>query len=119
TGKLTQRKDGLSISVELVDVRDLSGIWIGHYDRQRADIQKMPEEIAKQVCVELGLQLTGEEQKRLSKRYTESPEAYQLYLKGRYFWNKRTREGLEKAIDYFRKATIAFSSPSRVRLFQK
>jgi serine/threonine protein kinase/tetratricopeptide (TPR) repeat protein len=105
TGKLTKHKDGLSLSVELVDLRNLSGIWIGQYDRKRTYIQRIPDEIAKQICVKLGLQLTGEEQKRLTKRYTDNPEAYQLYLKGRFFWNKRTREGLDKAIGYFRKAT--------------
>ena len=107
TGKLTQRKEGLSLSVELVDVRDLRGLWIGQYDRSRNDIQLMHEEIAKQVCVKLGLQLTGDEQKRLTKRGTDNPESYKLYLKGRHFWNKRTRDGLEKAIDFFKKAIDA------------
>jgi tetratricopeptide (TPR) repeat protein len=104
TGKLTQRKEGLSLSIELVDVRDLRGIWMGQYDRTRTDIQMMQEEISKQICVKLGLQLTSEEQKRLTKRHTDNPEAYQLYLKGRYFWNKRTPELINKAISYFKQA---------------
>jgi TolB-like protein/Flp pilus assembly protein TadD len=103
-GKLTQRKDGLSLSVELVDVRDLSGIWSEQYDRRRTDIQRMPEEIAKRISVRLGLQPTAEEQKRLTKRYTDNPEAYQLYFKGRYFWNKRTEEGMKKGVEYFKEA---------------
>jgi serine/threonine protein kinase/tetratricopeptide (TPR) repeat protein len=104
TGKLTQRKGGLSLSVELVNVRDNSGIWIDQYERKQTDIQGMPEEIAKQVCGKLGLQLTGEEQKRLTKRYTDNPEAYQLYLKGLYFYGKYTEEGLKKGIGYFNQA---------------
>src|SRR5262249_38110285 len=104
TGKLTQRKDGLSLSVELVDVRDHRGIWIDQYDRKRTDIQRMPEEIAKQVCVKLGLQLTGEEQKGLTKRYTDNPEAYEHYLKGRYFYVKSTEEAFKKGIEYFNQA---------------
>jgi serine/threonine protein kinase/tetratricopeptide (TPR) repeat protein len=101
TGTLTPQKNGFSLSVELVDVRDLSGLWSGQYDRERTPVQRMPEEIAKQVCVKLGLKLTAEEEKRLSKRYTDNSEAYQLYLKGRYFWNKRTEEGMKKGVEYF------------------
>jgi serine/threonine protein kinase/tetratricopeptide (TPR) repeat protein len=105
TAELTQRPHGLALRVELVDVRDLRGIWIGQYERKRTDIQTVQEEIAKQVCAKLGLQLTDEEQKRLTKRSTDNPSAYRLFLKGRYFWNKRTREGLEKARTFFREAT--------------
>src|SRR5262249_23757193 len=105
TGRLTPRKEGFSLSVELVDVRDVIGLWREEDDRKRTDIQRMPEEIAKQICGKLGLQLTGEEQNRLVKRYTDNSEAYQLYLKGRYFWNKRTEESLNRGIEYFRQAT--------------
>jgi tetratricopeptide (TPR) repeat protein len=67
----------------------------------------MQEDICKQVCAKLGIQLTGAEQKLLTRQYAKNPEAGQLVLKGRYFWNKRTREGLEKGIEYFRRATDA------------
>jgi serine/threonine-protein kinase len=104
TGKLAPQKNGFSLSVELVDVRDLIGLWSAQYDRERTPVQRMPEEIAKQVCVKLGLKLTAEEEKRLSKRYTDNSEAYQLYLKGRYFWNRRTEEGMKKGVGYFKEA---------------
>jgi tetratricopeptide (TPR) repeat protein len=64
----------------------------------------MQEEIAKQISEKLRFRLTGEEEERLAKHYTENVEAYQLYLKGRYQWNKRTQDGLNKAIEYFEKA---------------
>jgi serine/threonine protein kinase/TolB-like protein/Tfp pilus assembly protein PilF len=105
TGKLTQRKEALSLSLELVDVQDLSGIWFGQYDCKRTDIQTMQEDVSRQVCAKLGLQLTDEEQKLLTRQHVTSTEAHLLYVKGRHFWNKRTREGLEKAIEYFQKAT--------------
>jgi serine/threonine protein kinase/tetratricopeptide (TPR) repeat protein len=104
TGKLTQRKDGLWLSVELVDVRDPHGIWSEQYDPRRTPIQRMPAEVAKQLSLQLGLQLTANEQKRLTKQYTDDPEAYQLYLKGRYFMEKRTEESFKKGIEYFKQA---------------
>jgi serine/threonine protein kinase/tetratricopeptide (TPR) repeat protein len=107
TGKLTQRNESLSLSLELVAVQDLRGIWFGQYDRRRTDIQTIQEDVSKQVCAKLGLQLTGEEQERLTKKDTKNTEAQLFYLKGRNFWNKRTRAGLEKAIEYFRRSTDA------------
>src|SRR5262249_45006217 len=85
-------------------VRDLRGIWIGQYDRKSTNIQTIPEEIAAQVCGKLGVQLTADEQKRLTKRNTHDPEAYQLYLKGRFYWEKRNEEGFKRAIAYFKQA---------------
>jgi TolB-like protein/Tfp pilus assembly protein PilF len=104
TGKLRQGKESLALSVELVDVRDLSGIWIGRYDRKRVDILPVQEEIVKQICAELGVRLSGEEKKRRDKRYTENAEAFELYLKGRYFQSSRTEESLKKSIAYFEQA---------------
>src|SRR5262249_40947416 len=103
-GRMVQRGDNLSISVELVDVRDNSHIWGEQYNRKISDILVLQEEIAKQISEKLRMRLTGEEQKQLTKRYTEDTEAYQLYLKGRYFWNKRTEGGLKKGIEYFQQA---------------
>jgi len=71
------------------------------------DIIEVQEEIAKQISENLRLRLTGEEQKRLTKRYTENVEAYQLYLKGRYYWEKRTGENLNKAVTYFNESIQA------------
>ncbi|MFN2513927.1 MAG: protein kinase [Pyrinomonadaceae bacterium] len=100
-GRITQRGDELSISVELVDARDNSHIWGEQYNRRLSDILAVQEAISREVSEKLRVQLTGEEQKRLSKAATENPEAYQLYLKGRYHLSKRTDEGLKKAIEYF------------------
>lgn len=96
TGRVVQRGDGLSISIELVDARDNSLIWGEQYTRKLADMMLLQEEIAGGVSSRLGLQLTREEKRRL--------EAYQLYHKGRYYWNRRTAEGLRTGIEFFGQA---------------
>src|SRR6185503_15244706 len=96
--------DNLQIRIELVDARDNTNIWASVYNRNQMDLLAMQEEIAEQVPEHLQLRLTGEDQKRVTKRYTEDPEAYQLYLKGRFYWNKRAEEGIKKGIDYFEQA---------------
>jgi len=103
TGRVTQRGDGLLIGVELVDARDNNQIWGEHYNRKFSDIVAVQQEISKEITENLRLRLTGEEQKRLTKPYTENTEAYQLYLKGRYHWNKRP-QGLKEGIKYFEQA---------------
>ena len=103
-GRLVQRGDELSISVELVDVRDNRRLWGEQYNRKLSDITAVQTEIAQQISEKLRLRLTGEEKKRLTKRYTESGEAYQLYMMGRYYARKRTKEGWEKSIEYFNQA---------------
>jgi len=104
TGRVVQRGDNLWISAELVDVNTNHHIWGGQFNRKLADIIVVQEEIAKQISEKLRLRLTGEETARLTKRHTENTEAYQLYLKGRYWWNKRTEESLKKGIEYFNQA---------------
>ncbi len=104
TGKLVQRGDSLNIQTELVDVATMSQLWGQQYNRKFTDILTVQEDIAKQVSEKLRLRPSGEEQKRLAKRYTENTEAYQLYLKGRYYWNRRTAEQLKKANEYFQQA---------------
>jgi serine/threonine protein kinase/Flp pilus assembly protein TadD len=104
TGKVVQSDDNLFISAELVDVRNNRHIWGDKYSRKLADILALQDEIARQVSDQLRRRLTGEEKKRLSKRYTENIEAYQLYLKGRYFWNKRTEKDMRKSLEYFQQA---------------
>jgi tetratricopeptide (TPR) repeat protein len=99
-----QRGDNLSISTELVDSRDNRHLWGEQYNRKGADLLAVQEEIAKQISSKLRLRLTGEEQKRLTKSYTENSEAYQLYLKGRFHWNKYTKDGFKKSIEYFDQA---------------
>jgi serine/threonine protein kinase len=104
TGKLVQRGDTLSIQTELVDVAEESQLWGAQYNRKLADILAVQEEISREISEKLRIRLSGEERKQLTKRYTESTEAYQLYLRGRYYWNKRTAEDLKKGVYYFRQA---------------
>jgi TolB-like protein/DNA-binding winged helix-turn-helix (wHTH) protein/Flp pilus assembly protein TadD len=104
TGRVTRRGDLLIIKAELMDVADGTQLWGDQYNRKDSNILSVQGEIAKQISENLRLKLTGDEQKLLAKRYTENAEAYQLYLKGRYFWNKRTEEGMKRGIGYFEQA---------------
>jgi len=90
--------------MELIDVANHSQLWGESYNRQRSDIFAVQEEIAKEISEKLSVKLNRAEKKRLVKRYTENTEAYHLYLKGRYYVNRRTGEWLKKGIDYFQKA---------------
>jgi serine/threonine-protein kinase len=105
TGRMTQRGDSLSVSVELLDVRDNKQLWGERYERKVTDLLSVQREIARDITERLRLKLSGAEQARAVRRYTENPAAYELYLKGRYHWNKRNPEGLRKAVEYFRQAT--------------
>jgi Tfp pilus assembly protein PilF len=105
TGRVLQRGDTISISVQLVDVQGSYVIWGTQYNRKLADILGLQGEISREIYDKLRLRLTGEEKARLAKRPTENIEAYQLYLKGLYYWNKRTEEGFRRAIEYFSQAT--------------
>ncbi len=104
TGRVTQRGENLSISVELVNASDKTQMWGEQYDRNMSDLLAIQREIASEIVEKLKLKVSGEE-KGAAKHYTESNEAYQLYLKGRFYWNKRTAEGLKKSIEYFNQAT--------------
>jgi serine/threonine-protein kinase len=103
TGRITQRGDNLSISVELTDARDKSHIWGEQYNRKLSDLLAVQEEISRDISQKLQLKLTGEEQKRTAKHYVENVEAYQLYLKGRYA-DQLTEEGFKKAVEHFNQA---------------
>jgi TolB-like protein/Tfp pilus assembly protein PilF/predicted Ser/Thr protein kinase len=103
-GHVTQRGDDLEISAELVDARDNSHIWGQQYSRKASDIFALQGDLAKEMTSMLRIRLTGEDEKRMMKTYTANPEAYQDYLKGRYWWNKATPEGLNKGIEYFQQA---------------
>jgi TolB-like protein/DNA-binding winged helix-turn-helix (wHTH) protein/tetratricopeptide (TPR) repeat protein len=104
TGRVVLNGDRLQIQTELIDVTEVARLWGGQYDRKLSDILVVQGEIAREVSEKLHLRLSGEEKKRLGKSGTDNPEAYQLYLKGQYFWNKRTPEGLKKSIEYYRQA---------------
>ena len=103
-GRVTQRGDTLNISAELINARDSSHIWGQQYDRKLADMVVLREEIAREMASALRVRLTGAEEKRLTRSYTANPEAYQDYLKGRYWLNKSTDEGFNKGTEYFRQA---------------
>jgi DNA-binding SARP family transcriptional activator len=104
TGRVLHRGDALNIQTELVDVSDGAQLWGEQYNRHASDIFEVQKEIANEIAGKLRLKLSGEERERLTKRQTESAEAYRLYLKGAYFRSKATLEGVEKSIEYFRRA---------------
>ena len=103
-GKVTQRGDDLIVSAELVDTRDNSHIWGEQYNRKLSGLLALQKEISREISDKLRMRSSGEQKERLTKSYTESTEAYQLYLKGRYHWNKWTPEGWQKSIEYFQQA---------------
>jgi eukaryotic-like serine/threonine-protein kinase len=103
-GRLVQRGDNLTISTELVDVRDNHRLWGDQYNRKLSDILTLQDEIAREISERLELRLTGQEKELLTKHYTENTEAYELYLKGRYFFDKRTVEGVRQSKVYFQEA---------------
>ena len=104
TGRVLQRGDVLIIKTELVDAEDGSHLWGEQYNRKLSDIFTVEDEISREISDKLRLKLSGAERKQLAKRFTENTEAYQLYLKGRFYWNKRTPDGLKKGIEYFQQA---------------
>lgn len=104
TGRIVQRDDHVLIQTELVELGHGTQLWGEQYDRKAAELIPLQEDLARQISEKLRLRLTGDEEKKLSRHYTADPEAYRLYLKGRYFWNKRSEEGIKKAIAYFQQA---------------
>jgi TolB-like protein/Tfp pilus assembly protein PilF len=104
TGRLQQVGDTLVIQADLVSLGTGSELWGDRYNRKLTDVLSVQEEITHAISQKLRPRLTADEQRPLKKHYSDNPEAYQLYLRGRYFWNKRNEEGLTRAIDYFQKA---------------
>ena len=104
TGRITQRGDTLLVSVELTDARSNRNLWSERYDRKLSDVLGVQREIAGEISARLREHLTGTQKAGLDRGGTSDPEAYQLYLKGRFYWEKRTPESLEKARDYFNQA---------------
>jgi TolB-like protein/Tfp pilus assembly protein PilF/predicted Ser/Thr protein kinase len=105
TGRVVQRANNLIVQAELVDVSSGSQLWGEQYNRGLADIFTVQEDIASEISGRLQSRLTGEDLKRVTKRFTQDTEAYQLYLRGRYNWNKGTIDGFKTAIEYFQQAT--------------
>jgi serine/threonine protein kinase/Flp pilus assembly protein TadD len=103
-GRIRQAGDRINIQVDLVDASNGAQLWGEEYERSASDVLTVKQTIAREVTAKLRLRLTGEQQQQLTKRDTTNPEAYQFYLRGRYYWNKRTAENLKKAIQEFQQA---------------
>jgi TolB-like protein/Tfp pilus assembly protein PilF len=103
-GRVTQRGDQLTLDLELINAETENVIWTDEYDRKSSDIVSLQNEIARDVSNKLKLKLSGADQQKLAKNYTSDPEAYRLYLQGRFYWNKRAGKEFEKAEGYFQQA---------------
>ena len=106
TGRVFLRGDTLVIGAELVSVANGWQLWGERYKRSLTDIFDVQEEIARVIVDKLRVTLSPTEERRLGNRHTDNPEAYQLFLKGLYFWNKWTTEGFRQAEEYFRHALV-------------
>src|SRR5208282_1494869 len=104
SGRVTSRGDSIEVSAELIDVRDNTEIWEHHYSGKDTDIISLQTEIAGDIAGKLRSKLSSSEKQQVTRLGTHNPEAYELYLKGRYAWNNRTYGELEKAISYFNQA---------------
>ena len=104
TGRLLERGDTLIVQTELMDVSKGMQLWGAQYNRSVADLLVVQEDISREISERLRLRLTGEEKALLAKPPTTNNEAYQLYLQGRYWWNKRNPEALQKGLQFFQQA---------------
>lgn len=100
-GQIQRGGDRIRVTARLIGVGDGRQLWAGQFDEKFTDIFTVQDLISEKVTTALELKLTGEEQRRLTKHYTQNAEAYRLYVNGRFFWQKRTKDGLKKAIEYF------------------
>jgi DNA-binding winged helix-turn-helix (wHTH) protein/tetratricopeptide (TPR) repeat protein len=103
-GTIQRAGERVRVTVQLIALRNGKTLWSGKFDERFTDIFGLQDSISEQVAAALALRITGAERKHLRKRYTENTEAYQLYLMGLFFWKKRTKEGLNKAVGYFQQA---------------
>jgi TolB-like protein/Tfp pilus assembly protein PilF len=106
SGRVMQRGDRLSVQAELVHAGAEQQLWGERFNRHTADIFDVEDEIARQIAERLQMQLSRDDTLRIPRRSTEDSEAYQLYLKARFHWRKRSARDLQLALDYFRQATI-------------
>ena len=104
TGRITQHGDQIVISSELIDARTSRNLWGDQYDRKLSDALAVQQEITSAISTKLRERLSGETKAQVAKGGTSDPEAYQFYLKGLYYWERRTPDTLEKAKDYFNQA---------------
>ena len=105
SGRLTQRGDNLTISVDLIDVRNKKTLWGEQFERKMSDLLTTNSEIASAITDKLQVKLSGNDTTGMTKQYTSNNEAYQLYLQGRYFWGKRSSGNLKKATELLKAAT--------------
>ena len=105
-GRVAQHGDNLLVSVELVDARDRAQLWGERYTRKSADLQGVQEDITRTISEKLRLRLTGEQEQQLTRRATQNPEAYELYLNGLFYYRKPGMDGITKSLDYFEKALV-------------
>lgn len=103
-GKIVSPPSGMLINIELVDAATGWQLWGESFECELKDILEIQDKISRQISSALRLKLTGEEEKRITARYTESSRAYQAYIEGRFHWSRYTRAGIEKAIGHFRNA---------------
>lgn len=103
-GRVTQRGDQLTLDLELINTETDNVIWTDEYDRRSSDLVSLQNDIARDVSSKLKLKLTNDDQQKLAKNYAVDPEAYRLYLQGRFYWNKRAGREFEKAESYFQQA---------------
>jgi TolB-like protein/Tfp pilus assembly protein PilF len=103
-GRVSRRGDDLIVSVELMDARDKTQVWGERYTRRTTDIQLLQDEMARTISEKLHVKLTGAQQHQLTKRATQNPQAYELYLTGMFYYRKPGIEGVKKSLDYFNQA---------------
>ena len=104
TGGVVQHGDTIQVSADLTNVKDNTEIWGEHYERKATDILGLQKQIASDIADKLRSKLSGTEKQQVTRQGTQNPEAYQLYVKGRYYWNKRTNADIKTAISYFNQA---------------
>jgi serine/threonine protein kinase/Tfp pilus assembly protein PilF len=104
TGTVMQHGDTIQVTADLTNVQDNTEIWGEHYERKAGDIMSLQQQIAGDLAQRLRSGMSGTEKQQITKQGTQNPEAYQLYVKGRYYWNKRTGTDIRTAISYFNQA---------------
>jgi TolB-like protein/Tfp pilus assembly protein PilF len=104
TGKLVQRGDNLTISIELIDVANKKLLWGEQYERKMSELLMTQREIAAEITNKLRLRLSGESEQKLAKKYTDNNEAYQSFLRGRFYGSKRTAKDAQNSIAYYQQA---------------
>jgi TolB-like protein/tetratricopeptide (TPR) repeat protein/class 3 adenylate cyclase len=104
TGRVVQRGDTVQVNSDLTNVQDNTEIWGEHYERKTSEIIPLEQQIAGDIAGKLRSKLSGIEKQQVAKQGTQNPEAYQLYVKGRHYWNKRTAADIKAAISYFNQA---------------